>query len=292
MTTDIMTTEIVANLSQIATRYDAVFCDVWGCYHNGQAPMPDAIAALQAFRANGGTVVLLTNAPRPETAVRAQLDAMNAPRDSYDVIASSGAAARDAVRSGDWGKRVYHIGAPKDDPFFENANVERVRLEDAETVVCTGLRDDRTETVDDYVDELREASLRGLRFLCANPDLVVDVGELRLYCAGALAAKYRELGGIVVEYGKPHPQIYDYARKVLTETAGREIPDHRILCIGDGIRTDVKGAMGEDLDCLFVTGGLAAHEVGDSRGDVDPMRLKTYLDSHVMAPRFAIPLLA
>ncbi|QIE55228.1 TIGR01459 family HAD-type hydrolase [Pikeienuella piscinae] len=285
-------TEIIASLDSIAARYDAVLCDVWGCYHNGLAPLPGAVAALRAFRARGGAVVLLTNAPRPEEAVKRQLAAMSAPEDSWDAIASSGGAARDALWRGEWGAKVHHIGSgERDEAFFEGDPVARVRLEDAESLVVTGLRDDRTETPADYDDLLTEAKLRGLPMLCANPDLVVDVGGERRHCAGALAALYREKGGVVTEYGKPHPQIYDYARNILTSTIGRAAPDERILCIGDGVATDVAGAMGEGLDCLFVAGGLAAAEALGPDGAPDAEKLDAFLAKSGVSARYAMGLL-
>lgn len=281
--------EIISSLADLSGQYDAVLCDVWGCFHNGVRPYPAAETALKAFRARGGCAVLLTNAPRPEDAVLKQLRAMNADEDAWDAIASSGGAARASVRNGDWGKKVYHIGSPgKDDAIFEGAAVERVRMEDADSIVCTGLRDDRTETPEDYDDELAEGVLRRLRLLCANPDLVVDVDDKRLYCAGSLAALYREKGGDVMEYGKPHPQIYDYARQVINNAAGKVVSDDRILCIGDGIRTDVKGAIGEGLDCLFISGGLAAEECGPDVENPDATLLGKYLSTHQLSPRYTI----
>jgi len=281
--------EIIQSLSEISDRYDAVLCDVWGCFHNGVAPYEAAVQALRAFRERGGCVVLLTNAPRPEDAVLAQLRAMKADESAWDAIASSGGAARDSVRKGEWGAKVHHIGTPgRDDAFFDGAGVEKVRMEDAESVICTGLRDDRTETPADYEDELTEAKLRGLRFLCANPDLVVDVDDQRRYCAGALAMLYREKGGDVTEYGKPHPQIYDYSRRVIADAAGKVVPDERILCIGDGIRTDVRGAIGEGLDCLFVSGGLAAAECGPDVENPDKALLDAYLRTHQLSPLYTI----
>lgn len=285
-------TEIIGSLAEIVARYDAVFCDVWGCYHNGVRPYPGAVAALAAYRAAGGAVILLTNAPRAEPIVAKQLSDMGAPSDTWDAIASSGGAAQASVRRGDWGAKVHHIGDPgRDISFFEGADVERVALEDAETIVCTGLADDRVETPDDYDDLLTEAALRKLPMLCANPDLVVDVDGERRYCAGALAELYREKGGEVMEYGKPHPQIYDYARALLTERTGRSFDSSRVLCIGDGVRTDVAGAMGESLDCLFVTGGLAAREMGPDAETPDPARVETFLGKHQMSARWAIGLL-
>ena len=161
-------------------------------------------------------------------------------------------------------------------------------MEDADSIVCTGLRDDRAETPADYEDELTEGALRGLKFLCANPDLVVDVDDERRYCAGSLAMLYREKGGEVTEYGKPHPQIYDYARQVIADAAGKVIPDDRILCIGDGIRTDVAGAIGDGLDCLFVSGGLAAAECGPDVENPVPELVEAYLAAHQLSPRFTI----
>lgn len=281
--------EIISSLAEVSDQYDAVLCDVWGCFHNGVEPYAAAAAALTAFRDAGKTSVLLTNAPRPETSVLVQLRAMNASEDAWDAIASSGGAARDAVRSGAWGQKVLHIGAAdRDDAIFDGAGVERVRIEDAETIVCTGLRDDKTETPADYDDELAEGVLRKLPFLCANPDLIVDVGDARRYCAGALAQSYREKGGSVTEYGKPHPQIYDYARRVIAEAAGRVVSDDRILCIGDGIRTDVRGAIGEGLDCLFVSGGLAAEECGPDVENPEQAMVDAYLAKHQLSPRYTI----
>lgn len=281
--------QIIQSLSEIADQYDAVLCDVWGCFHNGVRPYAAAEQALKSFREAGGCAVLLTNAPRPENAVLKQLHAMKADEGAWDAIASSGGAARASVRDGDWGRKVYHIGTPgRDDAFFEGAGVEKVRMEEADSLVCTGLRNDRTETPADYEDELTEAKLRGLKFLCANPDLVVDVEDERRYCAGALAMQYREKGGEVTEYGKPHPQIYDYARRVIAEASGKAVSDDRILCIGDGIRTDVAGAIGEGLDCLFVSGGLAAEECGPDVENPQPDLVEQYLARHQLSPRYTI----
>ena len=158
-------TEIISSLSDISDNYDAVLCDVWGCFHNGVRPYPAAEAALKAFRAKGGCAVLLTNAPRPETAVLDQLRAMKADEDAWTAIASSGGAARDAMQNGSWGQKVLHIGAPvRDDAFFEGATVERVAMEDADSIISTGLRDDRPETPDDNVagHRLRQAASANL----------------------------------------------------------------------------------------------------------------------------------
>ncbi len=282
-----MATPIIRSLSEISDRYDALFCDLWGCLHNGVRPYEAAVEALRAFRAKGGAVALMTNAPRPAEAVARQLERMGAPRDCYDLIVSSGGVAKSAVASGAWGRKVHHIGAPKDESFFEGLDVARVPIDEAESIVCTGLHDDMTETPEDYADLLREGQLRGLRMLCANPDITVDVGDKRIYCAGALAQAYEALGGEAVTLGKPRPPIYDAARRMLEEI-GREAEDDRILCVGDGIHTDIAGGVAESLDTLFVTGGLAAPELGSDIENPDPALLADYLARHALAPTAAI----
>ena len=285
--------EIIQSLGQISDRYDAVFCDLWGCLHNGKQAFPAAVAALEAFRAKGGIVVLLTNAPRPNSEIGPQLERLQAPKTCYDLIVTSGDAAQDAMIAGLYGTAVYHLGpSPKDDAFFRTADgtpvaVERVGLDQAEHIVCTGLFDDRSETPADYSHTILTGVNRGMTMLCANPDLMVDVGATRIYCAGAIAQAYEAAGGTAHYYGKPHPPIYALARQKIITAFGREIPDSRILCIGDGILTDVPGAMGENLDCLFVTGGLAAEETGTA-DQPDAGRLAEFIADAGMDPRYSI----
>jgi len=283
-----MTARLIHSIDEIAGGYDALLCDIWGVYHNGLRPYPEATDALRRFRDKGGVVVLLTNAPRPWTAVRAQLDGMGAPEDSYDAIVSSGDAAKAAVASGVWGRKLFHIGAPKDEPFFEGADIDRVSLDQAEAIVCTGLFDDDVETPQDYADTIAAGVAKGLKLLCANPDIVVDKGHKRIFCAGAIAEAYKDAGGESVYFGKPHLPIYDLARQVLEEKAGRPIDARRILAVGDGVKTDVAGAGAANLDCLFIIGGLAAAEIGRRDGGPDPDRLRAFLQGNQVFPRYAM----
>lgn len=295
-------TEMIRALADVADRYDAVFCDLWGCLHNGKTPFPAAVAALQAFRAGGGRVVLMTNAPRPNGAIQRQLEGMGLPADAWDMIVSSGDATQYAMLSGAVGRRVHHIGGPKDEVFFTEFSgelagyaasqpaIERVSLLDAEGIICTGLADDLTETPDDYRTALLLGKTRGLPMLCANPDIVVDMGDKRLYCAGALAEDYRAMGGEALYYGKPHPPIYDLARRRMSAELG--VDDPRILCIGDGISTDVQGGVSENLDTLFITGGIAAERFGPDSTNPDPVALAAWLAQQQLSPTWTIPHLA
>jgi HAD superfamily hydrolase (TIGR01450 family) len=289
--------EIVASLAEIGGRYDAVFCDLWGCLHNGRRPFPAAVAALQAFRKTGGSVVLLTNAPRPKSSVVAQLDGMGVPRDAWDEVVTSGDAAQFALLAGAVGRRVFHIGAPKDEPFFTDfasdlaefgkghPPIARVQLREAEGIVCTGLRDDLTETPADYRAELLLGKTLGLPMLCANPDIVVDYGDKRLWCAGALARDYEAMGGRALYFGKPHPPIYDLARRRL---AALRKGEPQILCIGDGISTDIQGGMAEGLDTLFITGGIDAAAFGPDSTRPDPVLLEPWLAERQLSATFAM----
>jgi HAD superfamily hydrolase (TIGR01459 family) len=279
---------IIDSLDDIADRYDAVLCDLWGCLHDGVTVYPAAAAALQRFRKGGGAVALFTNAPRPAWSVIEQLTALGAPEGISDLVVSSGDAARESVKAGEWGSRVYFIGAERDLAFFEGLSVTLTSMEDAECIICTGLRDDLTEVPEDYADELRTAQLLGLPMLNANPDIVVDKGDKRLWCSGALARDYQAIGGTARTYGKPNPPIYDYGRKRLAEVTGRDIDESRILCIGDGVLTDLTGAVAEGLDCLFVTGGLAAEETGGDAERPDPAKLEAFLKGHSLSTTWAI----
>ena len=286
-------TRIINTFSEISANYDAVFCDLWGCLHNGQRPFAAAVSALETFRDAGGFVLLLTNSPRPKASVEIQLDGIGVPRDLNHEVATSGDSARSALASGAFGTDVFHIGPDRDAPFFasddipELAKINRVPLDRAQSIVCTGLFDDQTETPEDYAAIFLEAKNRGLDLLCANPDIVVDHGDKRIYCAGALAKAYTERGGASHYFGKPHAPIYELARNRLTTALGRVIDAKRILCIGDGIGTDILGAVNEDLDSLFISGGLAAAET-DTNPQPDPEKLDIFLQLHKMTPTATI----
>ena len=290
-------TDLIPSLASVSDRYDAVFCDLWGCLHNGQTPFPAAVAALRAFRAQGKTVLLLTNSPRPKSSVINQLARIGVPTDTWDEIVSSGDATQYALLSGAIGPRVHHIGAPKDESFFTDLpqdapdpGITRVPLTEADGVLCTGLFDDLTETPDDYRATLLMMKARDLTMLCANPDLIVDLGDRRLFCAGALAQAYEQMGGTALYFGKPHPPIYDLARRRLAALTGRD--DASILAIGDGVLTDIQGGIAEGIDTLFVTAGIAAHEFGPDPARPDVTRLNHWLTNLQLSPTHAIPFLA
>ncbi|MFZ1728331.1 MAG: TIGR01459 family HAD-type hydrolase [Albidovulum sp.] len=289
-------TQLIQTFAEIATRYETLFCDLWGCLHNGKAPFPAAVSALQGFRKSGGHVVLLTNAPRPNSFVVEQLDGLGVAPDVYDIVVSSGDAAQAALFSGAVGRRVFHLGPKKDQGFFDQVPAEfadaepiiLVPLDEAEGIVCTGLFDDQTETPEDYRGIFLSAKARGLKLLCANPDIAVDLGDKRIFCGGALAALYEEMGGESLYFGKPHPPIYDLARRRVADLTGKEPGNDRTLAIGDGIRTDILGGIGEGIDTLFVTGGLEAANFGPNAQSPDAGKLDDWLRRLQLSPTYSI----
>ena len=218
--TALQTTPIIARLDDIAADYDALYCDLWGCLHNGLAAYPAAVAALRAFRAQGKSVILITNAPRAAEPVARDLATMGAPEDCWDAIVSSGDAARAAVRAGDFGRRVVYVGPPRDLDFFDGLGAALVGADEADSVICVGFVDDSSETPETYAPAIRAWRARRLPMLCANPDVIVDRGHERLYCAGAIAEAYRAAGGAVTYSGKPHAPIYALGAEVLTRLRG------------------------------------------------------------------------
>lgn len=284
--------QIITALTEIADQYDAAFVDLWGCVHNGIEAHPDAVAACQAFRATGKAVIMVTNSPRPWGSVRDQIRGLGVPDDTWDAIATSGDSARAAMFRGIVGEKVWFMGQDQDNRFFDPMDVienpvdiQKVPLDQAEGIVCCGPEDTHADPAV-YRPQFLLAKQKGLKLLCANPDIVVDRGETREWCAGALAALYTEMGGESLYFGKPHPPIYDLARRRM-RAAGHMVDDARILAIGDGIGTDIAGAMGEGIDSLFITGGLARDET-KTTDQPDPDALTDYLTHHQMAATYAM----
>jgi HAD superfamily hydrolase (TIGR01459 family) len=249
----------VDHVRDLAADADIILSDIWGVVHDGLTGFPDACGALQTFRKQGGTVILITNAPRPADSVQRQLRKMNIADETYDAIVSSGDLTRNYVAA-HLQQSVFQIGPERDNPMFRGLDVKFAPLEKADYIVCTGPFDDEVETAEDYREMMMQAREHGLTFICANPDIVVERGDRLLTCAGAIAELYRELGGDVIFYGKPHRPIYDRAIDLAAEKRGSASPQSRMLAIGDSVRTDLTGATAMGIGCLFVTRGIHSAE--------------------------------
>lgn len=279
------TLNMISSLAEISKSYSAIFSDVWGVLHNGVDAFSHAEAALSQARESGIAVILITNAPRPGPEIEKQLASLGV-TSGYDRIVTSGDVTRKLVSEGP--RKIFHLGPERDLILYEGLDVELVEEFEAQAVVCTGFFDDETETPDDYADMLRRIRARNLPFVCANPDIVVERGHRLIYCAGALARDYAQLGGRTLIAGKPHTPIYDAAMRAANEVLGRELDRREILAIGDGMMTDVKGAESYGLDILYVSAGIHAGEYGDAH-EPDQQLLSEFLARHGHHPVAVIP---
>ncbi|MCY4151129.1 MAG: TIGR01459 family HAD-type hydrolase [Aestuariivita sp.] len=288
-------TQVIDKLTKVSHQYRALFVDLWGCLHDGIRSFPTAVSALETYRSTGGIVIIVTNSPRTRVDVEKQLQHFGVSEYAWDSIATSGDSARLALFQGTVGQKVWTIGYPGDDEFFRPVNIlrdpiaiQQVSLEQAQGIVCTGPFDPQAPpTV--MKPEFNFAVRRGLKLLCANPDIVVDRGDRREWCAGALARLYTEMGGTSLYFGKPHPPIYDLARRRLAKIVD-DIADSDILVIGDGITTDISGAVNERLDSLFVSGGLARAET-KTVDQPNAQALAKFLERQKIHPTYTIGML-
>jgi len=246
---------VLDSISSLAETADAWISDIWGVLHNGLTAFPDAGPTCVRFREAGGTIVLVTNAPRPAAKVARMLDRLGLPREAYDAIITSGDISRSilAERSG---RKVFHMGPERDLGVVEGLDLTLTGAEDADVVLCTGLFNDEQETPEDYRDVLTKLSRRRVPLICANPDLMVERGPKLIPCAGLLAQMYETLDGSVHYAGKPHAAIYDQAYAAIAAARGSLPAKERILAIGDGLRTDVEGAGRQNLRCVFIASAL------------------------------------
>jgi HAD superfamily hydrolase (TIGR01459 family) len=255
---------VIASVKDLGSGYSAWLVDIWGVMHNGHRAFAPAVEATRSFREQGGMVVFLSNSPRPSPGVQEQLSRLGVPPSSYDATVTSGDLTRHELRKHKH-PHVFHLGPERDLPIFAGLDLTLVSKDRAELIVCSGLFDDETETPEDYAGLLKELAAKKLPMICANPDHLVERGDKLVYCAGALAAIYEQLGGNVVYAGKPHAPIYELAQETIAGVAGRAVTKDEMLAIGDGVHTDVAGAAGFGIDSVFVASGL--HVPANSGGE-------------------------
>jgi len=252
--------------------YDALICDIWGVLHDGVTAYPDSNATLTRYREQGGRVVLLSNSPQLSWQIEDLLRDRGVKRSVYDTLVTSGDLTISAVRALNV-RRVYHLGPERHAPLYENQPYGRGPLEGAEAIVCTGFFNDNTEELESYMPDLQKAVSRGLPLVCGNPDVVVDVGGQLVLCAGAIAARYEEIGGRVIWAGKPDMMAYTAAQEKIDALFGAPVAKSKILAIGDALKTDMQGAEGYGVDRLFIAQGIHREEVAPE-GKIEAAALK------------------
>src|SRR5262245_3402001 len=275
---------ILTSIADVARAYDAWIVDIWGVMHNGRRAFAAAGEACRRFRAGGGIVVLLSNAPRPFTAVLTQLASLGVDPKVYDGRVTSGDAARALMDA--WTARpLPHVGPDRGLGLFVGLDVRIVPADAAEAIVCSGLFDDTKETPADYAALFDGLAARGLPMICANPDLVVERGDHLVYCAGSLAAAYAAKGGEVTYAGKPHLPIYERTFAEIACLAGRPVPKERMLAIGDGLDTDLAGAHAAGLGSVFIASAVHLP------GELNERTLADLFATRPFAPTAALPAL-
>jgi HAD superfamily hydrolase (TIGR01459 family) len=276
---------ILSSIAELAASSDAWIVDIWGVMHNGARAYPAAADACARFRAAGGTVVLLSNAPRPFAEVVPHMTALGVPAAAYDAGVASGDVTRDMLRA--WqGRRLLHIGPERDRGLLTGMDAHPAAAAEADVVLCSGLYDDERETPADYAAVLAILAARGVPMICANPDILVERGHKLIYCAGALAADYAARGGAVSYAGKPHLPVYERVLAEIARLRGRPVEQRRVLCIGDGIDTDLEGAHAAGLRSVFVASPIFAP------GGLSEAALADLFAGRPFAPVAAMPVLA
>lgn len=250
---------VINSISPLLGGVEAWICDIWGVVHNGVAAFPSAVDACVRFRERGGTVLLLTNAPRPASAVEEQLAKLAVPRAAYDAVLTSGDLTLRLIAERN-GLPLAHLGPERDLGLFAGQALTMVGLEHAQAIVCSGLYDDERETAENYRERLTAPASRGVPMICANPDVTVARGERIIQCAGAIAALYEELGGRVIYAGKPYLPVYERAFEMIAAVRGRPVSREATFAIGDGVNTDIKGALAAGIHPVFVASPVHMHE--------------------------------
>ena len=285
-----MQTQFVNGLEDLGARYDALLCDIWGVLHNGRNAFPDAYAALKQFKTQFGSVVLISNSPRPKGELIKQLDGLGIGPDGYSDVISSGDATRTTLTGfRDLGPCL-KIGDSREDGLYEGLGLDLSGIaKTAAFICCTSPYHDETDAVEDYRDLFTECQARDLPFICANPDKAGHRGNKLILCAGALAELYENLGGKVIMAGKPFAPIYELCYASLETIVGKPVSKSRILAIGDGLNTDALGATRQGLDLLFIMGGLHGSAMLNEQNRVDREGFESLKAAAAVEIKFAMP---
>ena len=237
-------------LKSIAHKFDLFFIDIWGVVHNGIRLFEDSIQTLDELKKINKEYVLLTNAPRPNSTVIKFLKKIGLDNEKCKNVYTSGEAALNYLHNNCKDLNFFHIGPPRDFDLFKLFEKNKVdKIEDSDFLLCTGLFDNHENELEYYKKLFENKTSK--KMVCTNPDLIVDRGNEREFCAGSIAKIFEELGGKVEYFGKPYPLVY---------TQARTIKNKKILCIGDNLNTDIKGANVQNFNSLFISSGIHKNE--------------------------------
>ena len=237
--------------SSIVDDYQLFYVDLWGVVHNGVSLHEEAIKTLNEITRKKKDYILLTNAPRPNHSVKSFLEKLGMEKKIRDHVYTSGEAALNYLRKHFLDKTFFHVGPPKDfDLFTDFKKNKSENIENSDYILCTGLFDNHDKDLK-YYKSLFEDNLKK-KMICTNPDLIVDRGSNRELCAGSVAMVFEKMGGEVVYFGKPYPEVYNQSF---------DNKNKKILSIGDNLNTDIKGANLLNFDSLLISNGIHKNEI-------------------------------
>ena len=258
----------ITGLKSVVDQYDLFFIDLWGVVHNGVELYQESIEVLEKLSETNKELVLLTNAPRPNYNVIEFLKRMGLEKKFCSKVYTSGEAALNYLNSNFKSKTFFHLGPPRDFGLFSSFKKNKVQnIKEADYLLCTGLFDEHDKDLSYYKTFLK-TEIKNI-MICTNPDLVVDRGENREFCAGSVAKVFEELGGEVEYFGKPYPKVYNQAAS---------IKNKKVLCIGDNLNTDIRGANNQNFNSLLVTNGIHKQEVENENFEKIMKKYNTKVD--------------
>lgn len=248
-------------LEPLDAHYRVVFCDIWGCLHNGVAAFAPATDCLQRWQDEGRIVILLTNAPRPAALVVSQLERLGINRRQYNAVVTSGDTGLAAARTDYPGQEFHFIGSSEDRDIIAATGIKLTSENRNNPAICTGFRDGHLDDVEHHEAEMRQMLAHDAVMLCLNPDRLVIRGAAAELCAGTLGERYQQMGGTVRFFGKPYAPIYDYAFQAAESLVKGPLAKSEIIAIGDGVHTDLRGAYDFGLDFALITGGIESEKI-------------------------------
>ena len=238
-------------LKSIVDNYDLFFIDLWGVIHNGLELYKNSIKVLNELTKLNKEYILLTNAPRPNSDVRSFVEKMGMDNKISSKVYTSGEAALDYLIKNYKDKKFFHIGPPRDFGLFKTFEDNKTKvINEADYFLCTGLFDNQDKELSFYY-KLLVVHIKKI-MVCTNPDLIVDRGKVREYCAGSVAKVFEKLGGKVEYFGKPYPKVYNQSTN---------LKDRKVLCIGDNLNTDIRGANFQNFNSLLISNGIHKEEI-------------------------------
>ena len=252
----------------IVDNYQLFYIDLWGVIHNGINLHKEAIKVLKEISKKGKEYILLTNAPRPNNIVKSFLEKMGMEKEIREHVFTSGQASLNYLKKNLSTQKFFHVGPPRDfDLFNDFIKMKSDNIDSSEYILCTGLFEKFDKDLN-YYKELFKNNL-GKQMVCTNPDLIVDRGKKREFCAGSVAKVFEDIGGTVEYFGKPHPKVYNLAAN---------INNKKVFCIGDNLNTDIKGANNQNFASLLITNGIHRQEVENENFEKIMKKYNTKVD--------------